>query len=81
MLDVINFLLGLVIIVISMIALFGEGNLFLHAMVFLLGGILMLLNTVKNLKRRSLLAVTFATFTVLMFGIFAYIVYYYVTRV
>ncbi len=75
-LDVINFLLGAVIIVIAAIALFGEGNLILHSLVFLLGGILMLLNTIKNLKRKSLLAVTFALFTVLMFGIFAYILYY-----
>ncbi len=37
----------------------------------------MLLNTIKNLKKRSLLAVTFAIFTVLLFGIYAYVFYYY----
>ncbi|MCR5222929.1 MAG: hypothetical protein K6D90_08720 [Lachnospiraceae bacterium] len=76
-LDIVNMILGTAIIVITALALFGSGGVFLHSMVFLLGGFMMLLNTIKNLKKRSLLAVTFAIFTVLLFGIYAYVFYYY----
>ena len=78
LLDVVNLFLGLAIIVSCALALLGEGGVFVHSLVFLLGGIMMLLNTIKNIRRKSLLAVTFAIFTVFMFGIYAYIFYYYI---
>ena len=77
-LDVVNLILGTAIIVLTALTLFGQGGVYIHALIFLLGGILMLLNTIKNMRRKSLLGVTFAVFTVLMFGIFAYILYFYI---
>ena len=77
LLDVVNFLLGLVIIVATILALLGIGGLLMHMVVFFLGGTLMLLNAIKNFRRKSLLAVTFTVFTLLMYGIFAYILYIY----
>lgn len=77
-LDVINLVLGMAIIVLTVFAFFGDGSAYIHALIFFLGGILMLLNTIKNVRRKSLLGVSFAIFTVLMFGIFAYIFYFYI---
>ncbi|MBP5384370.1 MAG: hypothetical protein J6Y57_05285 [Lachnospiraceae bacterium] len=77
LLDVTNLILGIAIIVVTVLALMGEGGALMHSLVFLLGGIMMLLNTIKNVRRQSLLAVTFAVFTILMFGIYAYILYFY----
>ncbi len=77
LLDVVNLLLGLVIIVATILALLGVGGIFMHMIVFFLGGTLMLLNAIKNFRRKSLLSITFSVFTLLMFGIFAYILYIY----
>ena len=77
-LDVVNLILGTAIIVVTVLAFFGEGGAYMHALIFFLGGILMLLNTIKNVRRKSLLGVKFEIFTVLMFGIFAYIFYFYI---
>ena len=74
--DVINLILGLVIIVVAVLALLGYGGIMMHSLVFLFGGFLMLLNMIKNINRKSLLAVAFGIGTLLMFAVFGLIVYY-----
>lgn len=75
-LDVINLILGLVIIVVAVLALLGMGGIMMHSLVFLFGGFLMLFNTIKNVNRKSMLAIAFGIGTVLMFTVFGFIVYY-----
>ena len=75
-LDVINLILGLVIIVIAILALLGKGGVMMHSLVFLFGGFLMLFNTIKNINRKSMLAIAFGIGTILMFVVFGLIVYY-----
>ncbi len=77
LLDVVNLIIGLMIIAATVLSLLDIGGLLMYMAVFLLGGLMMLLNTIKNYRPKSLLAVTFAVFTLLMFGIFAYILYLY----
>ncbi len=77
LLDVVNLIIGLMIIAATVLSLLDIGGLLMYMAVFLLGGLMMLLNTIKNYRQKSLLAVTFAVFTLLMFGIFAYILYLY----
>ncbi|MBO4901738.1 MAG: hypothetical protein J5518_02970 [Lachnospiraceae bacterium] len=74
-LDVTNLVLSIALIAVTALALLGEGGMIMHSLVFLLAGIVMLLNTIKNICRKSLLAVSFAIFTVVMFGIYGYILY------
>lgn len=74
--DVINLILGLVIIVVAVLALLGKGGVMMHSLVFLFGGFLMLLNMIKNINRKSLLAVAFGIGALLMFVVFGLIVYY-----
>lgn len=75
-LDVINLILGLVIIVIAVLAVLGKGGYMMHSLVFLFGGFLMLFNTIKNIYRKSMLAVAFGIGTILMFTVFGLIMYY-----
>lgn len=75
-LDVINLILGLVIIVIAILAVMGKGGVMMHSLVFLFGGFLMMFNTIKNINRRSFLAVAFGIGTILMFTVFGLIMYY-----
>ncbi len=68
-LDLINMVLGTAILVFAVLALLGYGGFLFHALVFLMGGILMSINCIKNLKRKSLISVAFGIFAIVMFGI------------
>lgn len=73
-LDIINLILGTVVLACAVFAMLG-GSLMMHMLVFLLGGTLMLLNMVKNIRRRSMLAVAFAVFTVLLYSLCVFVLY------
>lgn len=75
-LDVINLIMGLVIIVVAILAVLGMGGLMMHSLVFLFGGFMMLFNTIKNIHRKSVLAIAFGAATLLMFAVFGFIIYY-----
>ncbi len=73
-LDIINLILGTVALVCAVFAML-QGSLMMHMLVFLLGGTLMLLNMVKNIKRKSMLAITFGVFTVVLYSLCAFVLY------
>lgn len=76
MLDVVSIMLGTATIVMTFVALINGENMVLHSVVFLLGGFLMLVNTLKNINRKSRLAIAFGVLALIMFAIFSVTLYF-----
>ena len=63
--DIVNLFLGIAVIFCAILALSGVGGYLMHILVFFFGFFLMLLNMLKNIKRRSVMAVTFGLFALI----------------
>ncbi len=75
--DLINVILGIMILVLSALSLFDSGRMLRFAIVFILGTVLMALNCYKCLRKKSFLGVVYGIFmlvlaaaAVITFGIF-----------
>ena len=65
--DVINMITGVVIIIMTLIALSGgENEMYLFPVIFILGAVLTCLNAVKMMKQNKLFGIFFAIFTVVL---------------